>query len=129
MTFQKLFAAAMNGASPYPYQVRMAEAAWPDLLDVPTGMGKTAAVTLAWLYKRGWRQGGREMTPDADTPRRLIWCLPMRVLVEQTEDSIRNWLGSLDVLGKAGEGKVSVHLLMGGESDLKTWAEHPEGMT
>jgi len=126
MTFQNLFAAAMDGCNPYPYQVRMAEAAWPDLLDVPTGMGKTAAVTLAWLYKRGWRQGGREMSPDADTPRRLVWCLPMRVLVEQTKDSICSWLSSLNVLGEVGEGKVSVHLLMGGEPDLKTWAEHPE---
>jgi CRISPR-associated endonuclease/helicase Cas3 len=37
---------------PYDYQIKLAEQAWPDLLDIPTGMGKTAAVTLAWLYRR-----------------------------------------------------------------------------
>ena len=113
--------------TPYPYQERIACIPhWPELLDVPTGMGKTAAVTMAWLYKRGWRNGGRNADMDAATPRRLIWCLPMRVLVEQTEQNLRDWLGNLGILGKAGEGKVSVHLLMGGERDLKTWVEHPE---
>lgn len=34
----------------YTYQRRLAEEPWPDLVDVPTGMGKTAAVTLAWLW-------------------------------------------------------------------------------
>lgn len=38
-----------NGMKPFPYQCQLAESPWPELLDVPTGMGKTAAVTLAWL--------------------------------------------------------------------------------
>ncbi len=118
---------AQNELKPYPYQERLAcDSVWPELLDIPTGMGKTAAVTMAWLYKRGWRKDGRNADIDEATPRRLIWCLPMRVLVEQTETNIRAWLRNLSILGDAGEGKVSVHLLMGGESDLKTWAEHPE---
>ncbi|MDN5873567.1 MAG: hypothetical protein L0H29_04200 [Sinobacteraceae bacterium] len=74
--------------APFDYQSRLAEAPWPELLDVPTGMGKTAAVSLSWLWKRGWRQGRRENAPDTNTPRRLVWCLPMRVLVEQTEENI-----------------------------------------
>lgn len=41
--------------APYAYQCQMAEKPWPELLDVPTGLGKTAAVVLAWLWKRGWR--------------------------------------------------------------------------
>lgn len=111
----------------FPYQARLAEGAWPDALNVPTGMGKTAAVTMAWLYKRGWRNGRREAEPDPNTPRRLIWCLPMRVLVEQADKNARDWLSNLGILGeKNGEAKVSVHVLMGGEPDVKTWAEHPE---
>ena len=118
---------AQGERTPYPYQEQLAyNSAWPELLDIPTGMGKTAAVTMAWLYKRGWRKGGRNAGIDAATPRRLVWCLPMRVLVEQTQENIRGWLEKLDILGVAGEGKVSVHLLMGGEPGLKTWAEHPE---
>lgn len=121
------YAFAQNARKPYPYQERLAcDSVWPELLNIPTGMGKTAAVTMAWLYKRGWRKGGRNAGIDEATPRRLVWCLPMRVLVEQTETNIRYWLRNLNILGDAGEGKVSVHLLMGGEPDLKTWAEHPE---
>ena len=81
---------------------------------------------MAWLYKRGWRRGGRNASIDEATPRRLVWCLPMRVLVEQTQKNICDWLRNLNILGDPGDGKVSVHLLMGGEPDLKTWAEHPE---
>lgn len=125
-TFARFFCAATTLRQPYSYQLRLAIEPWPDLLDVPTGMGKTAAVTLAWLWKRGWREGGRHSDIDAATPRRLIWCLPMRVLVEQTRDNIVSWLDNLGVYGATGSGKVSVHVLMGGEDDLKSWAEHPE---
>ena len=113
---------------PYHYQHRLAAEAWPDLLDVPTGMGKTAAVTLAWLYKRGWRQGARHGEIDPDTPCRLVYCLPMRVLVEQTVDNINGWLQALDLYGKPGEGKISVNVLMGGEEDVSKadWASYPE---
>jgi len=126
MDFLELFEDAVGVGQPYPYQHRLAETAWPNAVNVPTGLGKTAAVTLAWIYKRGWRQGGRDEAPDAETPRRLVWCLPMRVLVEQTERNIRTWLEQIGVLGGAGEKKVSVHLLMGGAEDPKTWAEYPE---
>ncbi len=121
---------------PFEYQRFLAEKhfgedrkrSWPDLLDVPTGMGKTAAVTLAWLWKRGWRGGNREAEIMHDTPRRLVWCLPMRVLVEQTEDNIRKWLDRLGVLEKVGEGRISVHVLMGGSEDVcrPEWASRPE---
>lgn len=114
-----------DGLKPFPYQCRLAEEPWAELLDVPTGMGKTAAVALAWLWKRGWREGKREASPDAETPRRLVYCLPMRVLVEQTERNARRWLENLGVAGMPGEDEVSVHLLMGGSEDVKraTWAK------
>ena len=70
-SYQQFFTKAV-GYSPYPYQLRLAEQGWPDLLDIPTGMGKTAAVTLAWLYRR------RELM-QKEMPRRVIWSLPMRV--------------------------------------------------
>jgi len=114
---------------PYPYQERLALEPWPDLLHIPTGLGKTAAVILAWLWKRGWRPAESRNTMDAvdaETPRRLVYCLPMRVLVEQTTENVRRWLERLGVGGEAGQGRVSVHLLMGGEEDLKSWTEHPE---
>lgn len=113
---------------PYSFQERLACEPWPDLLDVPTGMGKTASVVLAWLWKRGWRQDKRAESPETETPRRLVYCLPMRVLVEQTYRNTETWLRNLGIGGHAGQGKVSVHLLMGGSDDVEkaTWAEHPE---
>lgn len=117
-----------NEIEPFDYQRRLAGEPWPDLLNVPTGLGKTSAVVLGWLWKRGWHAGGRRAAPDPATPRRLIYCLPMRVLVGQTADNIRNWLGRLRLLGRPGDGRVSVHVLMGGDDDVRdaAWAEHPE---
>jgi CRISPR-associated endonuclease/helicase Cas3 len=126
MEFPEFFRlAAGEGRRPYPYQQRLATEAWPDLLDIPTGLGKTAGVALAWLYKRGWRSGNRAVEPDAATPRRLVWCLPMRVLVEQTVRCVRSWLERMDVHGEAGTGKVSVHVLMGGATGMRSWSEYP----
>jgi len=126
MEYVAFFREATQGLDPYPYQVQLATESWPDLLNVPTGLGKTAAVSLAWLWKRGWRPDGQRLAPDEHTPRRLIWCLPMRVLVEQTAGTLRIWLDRLGVRGGTGGGRVSVHVLMGGESNLKAWAECPE---
>ncbi len=138
-TFDEFFRHAFGQDSnpafmPFDYQQRLATTTWPDLLEVPTGMGKTAAVVLAWLWKRGWRSGKREKNAegkpqtDEDTPRRLVYCLPMRVLVEQTYKNVEGWLKNLGIFGEPGQGKVSIHLLMGGSEDVAsaTWTEHPE---
>ncbi len=110
---------------PYPFQIRFAcEPELPELVDVPTGMGKTVMAVLGWL----WRRRFAEEKVRKATPRRLVYCLPMRVLVEQTHKNVSDWLKKLDVEGKTGEGRVSVHLLMGGSEDVKkpTWADYPE---
>lgn len=114
-----------TGNEPYPYQTRFAcEPELPELVDVPTGMGKTAMAVLGWL----WRRRFAEEKVRKTTPRRLVYCLPMRVLVEQTEKNVSDWLKKLGIEGKAGEGRVSAHLLMGGSEGVKkpTWADHPE---
>jgi CRISPR-associated endonuclease/helicase Cas3 len=111
-----------SGFPPYDYQIRLATGGQlPELLNVPTGLGKTAAVVLAWL----WRRHFAEEQVRRQTPRRLLFCLPMRVLVEQTIKSAQRWMGELGLLGKPGEGRVSVHQLMGGSVD-EAWQEHPE---
>jgi CRISPR-associated endonuclease/helicase Cas3 len=56
MTFEQFFEAATDHA-PYDYQRRLAvgDAGWPcepQLINVPTGLGKTAAGVLAWLWNR-----------------------------------------------------------------------------
>lgn len=103
---------------PMPYQQRLAEGPWPDALIVPTGLGKTAAVVVAWLYKR--------LDDDATTPRRLIYCLPMRVLVEQTVRNAHDWIEACGpAFGERGLAAPRVEVLMGGQVD-GSWAEYPE---
>lgn len=133
MNYDEFFKHARRNASdedfgPFEFQRRLAVEPWPDLLNVPTGMGKTAAVVLAWLWKRGWHPGEERSAPDPSTPRRLVYCLPMRVLVEQTQRECVKWLDNLGASGEPGNGRVSVNVLMGGSEDLKKplWAEHPE---
>jgi len=86
-TFDELFIQA-TGNSPYPYQKRLALAPrLPSLLSIPTGLGKTAAVVLSWVWRRRFGNGIAGADPEVvkqSTPRRLVYCLPMRVLVEQT---------------------------------------------
>lgn len=109
------YAAALN-MPPYPYQQRLAAEDWPDVLRIPTGLGKTAAILLAWLYKRHRH--------DAHTPRRLVWCLPMRVLVEQTARLARQWGERLAAAGLLPHAPA-VHVLMGGDV-AQDWDTRPE---
>lgn len=108
----------ITGHRPFPYQERLGCGQWPQLLDVPTGLGKTAAVIVAWLYKC--------LRQDQETPRRLVYCLPMRVLVEQTCANAQAWLDSASPFFRdAGVSLPDIHLLMGGENDTG-WVEYPE---
>jgi len=92
------------------------------LIRIPTGYGKTLGVLGVWLYHRVERNDDR-------WPRRLIWTLPMRVLVEQTADEVRRCLERLRLLWHPGtdhRGKVGAHLLMGGIDQGGEWNLHPE---
>lgn len=126
-TYDSFFCDATGLPEPYPYQRRFATSdALPSLLCVPTGVGKTATVVLGWV----WRRRFADDATRAQTPRRLVYCLPMRTLVEQTHDACLRWLDRLNLL--AGDiadvprrEKISVHVLMGGE-DADEWDMHPE---
>ena len=105
---------------PDAWQLALASDAWPRVLIAPTGSGKTAAVTLGWAARRLHNPG--------DTPRRLVWCLPIRTLVEQTADAVREWFGRL-AAGADGADRLpwpeDVHVLMGGV-DADGWLAIPE---
>jgi CRISPR-associated endonuclease/helicase Cas3 len=115
--FARVMAQA-TGHPPYAYQSRLATEGLPEVLAVPTGAGKTAAAVLAWLYRRRFH-------PDADvrasTPRRLVFVLPMRVLVEQTHSVISGWIAAIG-LGN----DLPVELLLGGEPRTAAWRTWPE---
>jgi len=144
-TFDEVFETA-TGTPSYPFQRRFAMSAdSPSLVSVPTGLGKTAMVVVGWL----WRRFGGDGDLKRSTPRRLVYCLPMRVLVEQTRDCALDWLDAVGLLsgklgrepaenGKRGrvvahtyrcdpdaDGKIDVHVLMGGE-ETDEWDVYPE---
>lgn len=91
------------------------------MVRIPTGFGKTLGVLAVWTWYRVRRR-------TDGWPRRLIWCLPMRVLVEQTESEVRSALQRLNLLWdgrNTHDGKVGVHMLMGGAA-TDQWYLHPE---
>jgi len=120
--FEDAFRAAV-AAEPFPYQIDLAQRAdWPDVLIAPTGAGKTAAVFMAWFYRRRCAEPAIRRA----TPRRLVICLPMRVLVTQTAAAVRRWLETLNALDGGHEPeKVGLHILMGG-SVARDWRNAPE---
>lgn len=101
--FEEFFLAATEN-SPYPYQKRLAELPTPSIIDVPTGAGKTEAAILGWLWHR--------LRGSERTPRRLIYCLPRRALVEQTMDRVATWIERLNL-----KNRIGVAVLMGGVGD------------
>ena len=118
MLFTDFFTKA-TGNYPYPYQTRLAEGpTLPNLLQAPTGAGKTEAVVLAWLWRRLEHP---EQTVRQGSPRRLVYCLPMRTLVEQTRDRAYGWLSKLEQ-----SEQVQLTILMGGEKQKEDWRLYPE---
>jgi CRISPR-associated endonuclease/helicase Cas3 len=116
VTFEALFQKA-TGHPPYGYQRRLAKLSeWPETLEVPTGAGKTAAVFLAWLWRRRFASDALR----AATPKRLVFCLPMRALTSQTERAFTAWLRSLGL-----DAPPAVHVVMGGAVD-DAWLTSPD---
>ena len=110
-----------EGARPDAWQHRFTADEWPEILIAPTGSGKTAAVTLGWAAHR--------MRAPETTPRRLVWCLPMRTLVDQTARAAKEWFDKLKQAGVDEHNALplpkDVHVLMGGIESAR-WLDHPE---
>ncbi len=116
--FASFFSKVTSGQTAYPFQTRLAEEPWPETLIVPTGFGKTAAVLAAWLWKI--------VAKDPNTPRRLVYCMPMRTLVEQTEATAKIWIAGAKAAFNA---DIEMDVLMGGRGDglrgLPSWILSP----
>jgi CRISPR-associated endonuclease/helicase Cas3 len=107
-----------TGHRPYRWQARVAAEGLPDLVAVETGAGKTEGVVLPHLWRRRWHP---DPAVRVATPRWLVLCLPLRVLVEQVEGSVRGWLDRLALTDE-----VPVHLALGGREDRSvTWRSEP----
>jgi CRISPR-associated endonuclease/helicase Cas3 len=108
--FPELFRRA-TGREPYHYQLELAVGPRADVLEAPTGSGKTQAIMSSWLYQRAL----------GDAPRRLVYALPMRTLVEQTAHV------AVELRRRVGRSRddLPIHVLMGG-IEPSDWRERPE---
>jgi CRISPR-associated endonuclease/helicase Cas3 len=115
MDFDEYFAVVTQHTAPHEWQRDLArETKCRDrLIRIPTGLGKTEGVVSAWSFHRLERQ-------DDSWPRRLVWCLPMRVLVEQTVEVARRLAERMPK-----DLRPSVNVAMGGE-DSGEWFLFPE---
>lgn len=135
---------ALYGTAPFPWQRRLAEellrepegvsARFPDLLDIPTGLGKTSMIDLALFFLAA--------RPEL-APRRILYVIDRRVVVDQAAERARAILsklveakegvlfevaGSLRSLfgGKAGEDPFEISVMRGGMPKDEAWARRPD---
>jgi CRISPR-associated endonuclease/helicase Cas3 len=113
-SFEEFFKLATNGFAPYGWQLQVAVDGLPDVLPVPTGLGKTE-VALAWAW--------RLLIDKQPEPLHLVVCLPMRSLVTQTVQRLKAYFDT--VRAEKPEIDVAVHQLMGGAIDDE-WVEQPD---
>lgn len=117
--FQQWFQELCGHATPRDWQIDLAERHTPEsrFIRIPTGLGKTEGVLSTWAYHR-------IALNNSNWPRRLVWCLPMRVLVEQTYQSA---LEIATRINRENDGlhQLSVHQAMGGE-EIGDWFLYPE---
>jgi CRISPR-associated endonuclease/helicase Cas3 len=141
--FDAFFAAVHDGQPPYAWQRRLLDhvlrtGQWPEVLDAPTGAGKTAVIDVH-VFAVAMMASGHATR----VPRRLALVVPRRALVDdQLEHAIavRDALaaattGSLRVVADALEtlrigrstGAVTVARLRGGELPSQAWRDDPLG--
>ena len=126
---------AVHGYEPFPWQIRLTEQVienglWPEVIDIPTGCGKTAAIDTA-IFSLAIR-------PDV-FPRRVVFVIDRRIIVDQVYErarAIRNALkearhGVLFRMGQrladvAGAIPLDVAALRGGIPIDNEWAKRPD---
>lgn len=110
---------------PFPWQMRLLDSFQkgeiPRSLDIPTGLGKTATIAI-WLVARSL---------DAKLPRRLIYVVDRRVVVDQATqvaEDLRGWVETnqevREGLGLL-QGPLPVSTLRGQFVDNRAWLEDP----
>lgn len=116
----------LAGESLFPWQedllVRMLDGRIPEVVDVPTGLGKTATMGI-WLVARAC---------GAKLPRRLVYVVDRRAVVDQATDvalTLRKFVdGAPEIrraLGFREDQSFPISTLRGQHVDNRAWLEDP----
>jgi CRISPR-associated endonuclease/helicase Cas3 len=114
------------GESPFPWQEellhRMLNGGIPEVVDIPTGLGKTAAMAI-WLVARAC---------GAKLPRRLVYVVDRRAVVDQATDVALGLRTFVDgdperkrALGLREDQPLPISTLRGQYVDNREWLDDP----
>lgn len=115
----------LKGTTPYPWQAKLFEQVvsgdWPEVVDMPTGSGKTALLWIWWLALAWTRQ---EKT--GHVPIRLAWVVNRRVVVDQVTAEIEELCSKWRELEfEPLRDPPAVSTLRGGLADKGAWMRDP----
>jgi CRISPR-associated endonuclease/helicase Cas3 len=114
-----------DGSTPFPWQEellsRFAKGSIERSVDIPTGLGKTAVMAI-WLVARAL---------GAPLPRRLVYVVDRRAVVDQTTDvarELRAWVDRMPEVKQSlglGTRSLPISTLRGQYVDNREWLEDP----
>jgi CRISPR-associated endonuclease/helicase Cas3 len=109
-----------NPCGPFPWQESLflewfSQGKTPTSCCLPTGMGKTSIVAV-WLIALGY---------GADVPRRLVYVVNRRTVVDQTTNEVERLRGNLSKLKLPGLDALAVSTLRGQFADNREWSADP----
>jgi CRISPR-associated endonuclease/helicase Cas3 len=133
--FGRYFSLLTGGKSPYAWQsalfAQMIAGDIPDSLDLPTGAGKTSIIPI-WLLALAWCA----INPGSPAiPRRLVWVVNRRVVVDQATAEAKELLEALEhsdcdtvrdaLIAMSGDRPLAVSALRGELADNGDWKRNP----
>ena len=139
--FPTYFSALNHGRTPFHWQQllydKFLDGEIPALIDLPTGTGKTSVMSI-WLLALAGRQ---QMKSPGHFPRRLVWVVDRRVVVDQVEaeavriakaltdpdnNELTEILRSISVSGAdLNEPVIATSTLRGEHEDNRAWRNDP----
>ena len=124
---------------PYPWQRKLFEDLlgkkenWPSVITAPTGAGKTSLMPI-WLIALAQQAASGEQPV---LPRRLVWVVNRRVVVDQATDEAKKLLDGMQscveldsALRKLGglndkQASLAISTLRGEKADNREWSKNP----
>ncbi len=115
MDFDSAFE-TLTGKVPFPWQRALykdwfSKGTVPPSCNLPTGLGKTSVIAV-WLIA---------LANGAEIPRRLVYVVNRRTVVDQTTNEVESYLKKLP----EGFPKLAISTLRGQFADNRAWSEDP----